>query len=373
MDNQNNNVIKPSSENLNNGEVQTPSTQEVKPQKKKLNPLIIVIALVVVGAIVVMFFFSGKSGTVNKKQNNKKDETIKFETEYEWANKYGEYLNSYFENLDKLDIAFVELTGDDIPELVLQYKDNTDNEAMEVLYLKNGDVSKTRTYNNARLYLITPVNVENVLWYIYIGTSDYGKYTILAQLIDGTALDATIKATNNDEVNKFKSDYIHSDYDLTYYEIEKKTFKEDYLTKVDRYEKDNEKTLEKINNLKETRNKYIIDNKIDVNATGTIQLNNYTLQVGVYEGVIHKADETEEKDTLEIKSLNSLVYKGKELTFSIAGNTLTCSDGTVFTADGNNQMTIMDPDIGPITYKIPKVEDATDEDNKDEEKVESSN
>ena len=153
-------------------------------------------------------FFGGSKGKSPLKGNDNKEEKITFDTSYEWANTYGLYIQDYFENIDKFDIAFVDLTNDEVPELVMNYVDKAGEEATDILFIKNGEVSKTRTYNNTRLYLITPVNIEEVLWYLYIGNNTYGKYTIASQLIDGTALDATIKATNDDEVKKYNSDLL---------------------------------------------------------------------------------------------------------------------------------------------------------------------
>lgn len=388
MNNQNDNVIRPNfnhdsnqvvnsndtavtgdgNSNVTNASTNTNTTVTTNPVgqsnkgKKKFNPLVVVIALVVVIVLVggYTMFFGGSKGKSPLKGNDNKEEKITFDTDYEWANTYGLYIQDYFENIDKFDIAFVDLTNDEVPELVMNYVDKAGEEATDILFIKNGEVSKTRTYNNTRLYLITPVNIEEVLWYLYIGNNTYGKYTIVSQLIDGTALDATIKATNDDEVKKYNSDYVHSNYELIFYEIEKDTFKDDYLTKVQRYEDDTNNINNEIEKLKENRNKYITDNNIDVTQEKVIKLNDYTLEIGEYKGELFSSINGEiesTEDILRITSLNTLYYNNVELTFTVVGNTLSCNDGTIFTVVGNNQLQIMDEDTGPVTYAIPKPED----------------
>ncbi len=356
MNNQDNNVIRPNFGNNSSGGQE----KNIKPNsgKPKKNNKVLIIAIVVV---IILFggyylLFGKTSGGIIGKKDSSKDEKITFDTEYDWANKYGLYIQDYFEKLDKFDIALVDLNKDSTPELVINYLDNSERKTTDIIYIKNKKVNKTRAYNSASLCLITPINLNEVLWYLYIGNNTYGKYTIASQLIDGTALDATIKATNNTEVTNYKNNYLRSDFELTFYEVEKKTFKDDYLTKVNRYNEDKEKINEEISNLQKEREKYIIDNGIDTTKDKTIKLHSYTLEVGEYTGTLYatnNGETTTSTDTLTINTLNTLTYQNKELKFTVAGDTITCDDGTVFTAVGNNQIQIVDKDKGPITYKIP--------------------
>ncbi len=357
MDNQNNNVIKPSI-NVNGEEVKQENNVNTNKPKKKFNPIVVVIALVVViGFIGGYFFLNGNSSSGPTKKEEKQDEKITFDTDYDWANKYGEYLNDYFENFDKIDIAFAELNSNTSgPELIVRYTDR-DVEMSDILYLKNNEVFKTRQYSNAKFYLITPVTLEQVEWYLYIGDNRFGKYTIASQLIDGTALDATIKATNEDEVSQYNKDYVHSKYELVFYEIEKGTFKDDYLTKVKRYEDDRNNEDEAIRTLKEDRLKYISDNNIDISSATLLKVNNYTLEFGIYLGNIYSSTDgniESTTDNLVLNALDGLIYKGENHKFTVAGNTLTLDDGTVFTAIGNNQLQTVVENVGPVIYKIPE-------------------
>lgn len=361
MDNQNNNVIKPSFETNGSGSsesipTRTPGAQKLVKRKKRLNPIILIVLLAIVGGGLYLVF-TGKAGNIVKNPLKAEEEKITFDTEYEWANLYGEYIQDYFANYDKFDIAFVELTGDTVPELAIKYTDKSENVATELLTIQNNAVSKTRAYNSAKLTLVTPVKLEEVLWYLYIGNNEYGKYTVASQLIDRTALDATIKVTNTEEVNKFNGSYVRSDFELTFYEIEKKSFKDDFLKKVDRYTEDQEKIDEAINKLKESRNKYINDNNIDVTEEKTVKLNDFTLDFATYVGTLYENGEVAGTDNLIISSLNTLTFKGKELKFSVVGNSLNCDDGTVLSVTGNNKIQIIDPDYGPIVYTIPTEDD----------------
>lgn len=366
MDNQDNNVIKPSVEtktNVSNDNIppRTPGAQKLVKRKKRLNPIIIIVLLAVVGGGLYLVF-TGKAGNIVKNPLKDEEEKITFKTEYEWANLYGEYIQDYFANYDKFDIAFVELTGDTTPELAIKYTDKSEKISTELLTIKNNAVSKTRSYNNAKLTLVTPINLEEVLWYLYIGNNEYGKYTIASQLIDRTALDATIKVTNTEEVNKFNSSYVRSDFELTFYEVEKKSFKDDYLKKVDRYSEDQGKIDEAINKLKENRNKYITDHNIDVTDVKAVKLNDFTLDFATYVGTLYKDGEEAGTESLVISSLNTLTFRGKELKFSVVGNSLNCDDGTVLSVTGNNKIQFVDPENGPILYTIPKEEDENKKD-----------
>lgn len=331
-----------------------------KPKKKLNIKLILILLIVAVGGYVGYSFISG-NGPIGTLGNKKEEEKIEFKTDYDWANKYGEYLQKYFDKADKFDIAFVNLNEEETPELIINYVTANKVNATEILFINNGDVNNTRAYNNASFHLITPINLKDVKWYLYINNDRiYGKYTIVSQLINGTALDATIKATNNEEINYFNSNYLHSGFSLTFYEIKKESFKDNYLTKVERYISDKEKIDNAISSLNSEYDKYIEENNIDLSKEKTIKLNNYTLEVTTYKGMLYELDEDGSQISTELEltfnSLNTLTFKDEELTFTIEGNTITCSNGLVISVLSKNEFQLHEKSV-PVTFRIPKEEE----------------
>ncbi len=356
MDNNPNlDVIKPS-ENHNSNQNSLNEEKKLIKTKKPINKKLIFLIIGLIVIFIIVFIFINKPQSNNNSSSNKdKDSpnTQTINTEYDWANKYGEYLLNNYKDYDTYDIAFADLDDNKTPELIVKYSLNNRN-VYEILSISQNQIKKTRNYNNADFYLITPLIKKDIAWYIYIGDTNYGTYTILSELIAGTALDSTIKATNNTEVNNYLKNYLSSPFKLTFYEIEKKNFMDDYLKKVNKYESDSNAIQKAIAELSDNYDQYILEHG-PVTGQNYLSLTSFKLDFGPYIGhTFHTVEDkvVSEEVSLEIIDNNIIKKDNEELTFTITGNTIICSNGLQLNVIGNNQFEIKDENDITTTYNL---------------------
>ena len=350
----------------NENNVVTEDKTKVKVNKmplSKKNKLILFVGLGIIAIFIIILIISSFKTKNNSLPNgvNENGEMV-IDSSYDWANKYGASLYDTFKESDKLEIAFVNVNTTTEPEMIIKYNDEQDRLVWQIYSIDKDDVKKTRKFFNADFYLITPITNKNISWYMYIGSKNYGTYTIMSQLVDGTALDSSIKATNDTEVGKYLKEYLHSNYKLVFYEVEISNFKDDFLKKVDKYTEDNENAQKEIDKLSDQYDEYVLEHG-NGEEIPIIKLAAFTLQAGTYEGKLYKSvdgNTTFELVYVQIIDYNTLKYNNKELKFTVEGNDLKCDDDVTINVNGNNKFDITDENGVNVSYEL-KVEEEKEE------------
>ncbi len=218
-------------------------TKKVKPvkekkRKKKSNPLtlLIILAIAVVG---IFLFINNKSGNIGiGAQGNQIVSKEKIETGTKWGDDYAYYIQKFFDKLEIMEIAFVDFDDDQEPEMILKYKDVNQDEAMMFFYIYENNVYESKKFYDGTFKILYSLKNHESKWYLYLASSkNYGAYTSASKLMNGIAYDSDIKVNNMEEKKKFNANYMESNFTVTYYNVDKKKFIEDFETVVSRYDK----------------------------------------------------------------------------------------------------------------------------------------
>ncbi len=212
----------------------------LKPKKKVNKTLIVVLIFVVIFGGVMLLMSQGGKGPVNN--GNKKEEEkqeIKVNVGTEWGNKYLTYLLENKPELKTYEISFIDTNNDEVPEMFLKYKDNSDKESMKILYIADdGYVYESKYYRDYRIRYIYSLKDKTTSWYLFLtSTKHYGSYTMISKVIDEMAFDADIKATNDALLIEYGKKYYDTDYNVIFYTIKENSYEADFKEFISRYDK----------------------------------------------------------------------------------------------------------------------------------------
>ncbi len=212
----------------------------LKPKKKVNKTLIVVLIFVVIFGGVMLLMSQGDKGSVNN-GNNKEEEIneIKVNVGTEWGDKYLAYMMEKKPELKNYEISFIDTNADDIPEMFIKYKDNSDKEAMKILYIADdGYVYESKYYRDYRIRYIYSLKDKTISWYLFLTTTKhYGSYTMISKIIDDMAFDADIKASNDAQLIEYGKKYYDTDYNVVFFSIKENSHEDDFKEFVSRYQK----------------------------------------------------------------------------------------------------------------------------------------
>lgn len=303
MDQQNNQVNNVPNANQQNNQVNgvQPSNnfslnnQNNKPfkLKKKPNLLIILIILLVIGGIAYFIFTKVNIITTQPKDKEEEIEKIKVDTGESWGDKYALYVQDLLLTVDRFDITYIDFNDDNIPEAIVKYSTDTEDDLIYILTINNDEVSATKVFHNASFKLLYSTLTDEVNWYIYIKREDkYGAYTLMSKILAGTALDSDIKATNDKEIATFNANYVASPYEQKYYEVKESSFADDFKTSVSKYDDYLTDTNDAITKLFDDNKATTTTPELDDNDYITI--NNFVLHYGEYVTEVPKYENGEQ-------------------------------------------------------------------------------
>ena len=324
--------------------------------KKKVNNKIVLLALLVLVIFGGGYYFMGKSKMpmVNNNPNNGNPEgnaeanIIKIETGSKWADEYSVQLQKYYDTFDAVDVTFIDLNFDDTPEMIVKYTEDK-KENIQIFYFteKTNSVTSTKAFPNSDIELIYSLYDGKSRFYLHIKNTDkYGTYTEAPRLIAGTVYKVDIEATNDKAVTDFKEHYVVSDYKLTYYEVKKDSFEENFKTileRKDRYASEISEARDKLEEENEDRVEKIVDDKDSLESA------NFKLVYGKYLPDENRITDGSINDNIYLNNDGTLKIGSKEYRFDLQTNYLILDDGTRFKIIGNDSFMI--EDNGGIIYR----------------------
>ena len=327
-------------------------TQPAK-SKKKVNNKVVLLALIVLIVFGIGYYYMGnKKNPVMKKNptptSNATEKKInKIETGVEWGDEYSVEAQRFFDTFDAIDVAFVDLDFNDSPEMIVKYTEEKKT-SLQVFYLTTSKaVSSSKAFANAELNLIYSLIDGKSRFYVHVKTSDkYGIYIETEKIIAGTVKKGDIETYNDKQVSAFKENYVVSNYDVTFYEVKKGSFAENFKTMIDRYERYN-------NEIEDEKDKLEEDNKANV-----VKKDDDNDSLITYEYKVAYGKYTPDELHITDGSINPNVYINKDGTITIGEETfrfevnslaLVLENGKEFTVIGNDA--IRYEDNGGIIYR----------------------
>lgn len=296
------------------------------------------IVLAVVSVIAIVIFIAANNSVKPNNQFLNEDGSVAIETGTKWGDAYANYVYQEMGEMSKYDVSFVDLNNDDIPEMLFKYLDNDEKDTLKILYLYRDEVLVTKTYHNYSLYLLYSVKEKNTGWYIYINNgNNYGAYTSLAKIVNGTVKDSDIKARTDKEVEAYKRAYVDGKYSLTFYEIKMDNFIEDFTTVVGRYDAYKSKIEDASTNLINDNSDLTYEEIIESNLSDTedsFVINGYRLKYGNY----YSSDGGVEQPIMEVTKDKTIIFYGKTYSFSTSTRTFIISVDDFIEIKGNNTL-----------------------------------
>ena len=261
--------------------------------------IIIGVAVIIIAAVVLYTLMSGKK--VNMFKNNKQKapvEIVALDLDTSWGKEYSVAAQNVYEQqeVDKIDVTFINLDFTDEPEMIVKYIDSSKREAMVVYSIDHttGKAKNTKTFTQASLAMLFSLEDGDVEWYLYISSGKkYGTYTRFSKIISGT-----VKATDEDvrtekSLNEFNEKYIQSQYKVIYYEVNKAKFEENFKTIYGRFTEYDNTIYEEKTNLESGNSENVIKRHDEGDYIDT---GKYYISYGVYDYVpITNQDESEVK------------------------------------------------------------------------------
>ncbi len=256
-----------------------------KPKKKATNKIILLALIVLVVFGIGYYSIGNKKSPVIKKNNNanktQETEYKKLDTGLDWADEYSVEVQKFFKSFDSVDIAFIDLDFLGTPEMIVKYTEDKKT-SLQIFSINSSTnvVSSSKSYPNSSIELIYSLYEGVSRFYVHIKNTDkYGTYTEANKIIAGTVYKPDIEATNDNQLNDFKAHYVVSDYDITYYEVKKASFAENYKTMLDRRDRYASEISEEKDKLNEA-NKDKVEKKEDSNDS--LATAGYKLVYGKY-------------------------------------------------------------------------------------------
>lgn len=334
----------PITQNVNQTEVKeesidpnfSPNNYIKKNNKKKMIIIIIAVVVVIIGFLLV----NNKMPSIgNKNKAVPGEETkINVETGSNWGNSYAFYVQDYFKDRDTIDLAFIDINFDDVPEMIIKYKDTNNQEVIKIMQYANNEVSESKEFRNASFRLIYQIKEKDVRWYLFINSmGKYGTFTEVTKICNGTAFDSDIKYTNDKEIASFNKNFISSEYKFVYFPIEKESFEKDMKNAVSKF--DNKELNEVVAKLKED-NKNLEPEEEIIDDNPAFNVGEYSLTYGTYfvEVDVYTNGEISgtEKRYITINRNKTLTINGEVISFKVFSNTVILSNGVSFIVSNND-------------------------------------
>ena len=344
-------------------QTQAKPTQPVKGKKFnfKMDKKTLIIVAIVVVVLMIVFALSGKGGKglFGGGKNNQVDPNAKnivaVDVDTTWGKKYAEVSQELFynylldgkeQNIDRFDVAFINVDFTDAPEMLIKYRDVNNKEYFLMYYYnKKNRLKESKHFTSFDIKLLYSYQDGDANWYVNIingNINKYGTYTMLSKVVAETVIAPDIKATNDKELNDFSENYAVSDYKIIFYEVKKESFEKDYRTIYDRvYEYANAIDAEKEN----LKNQYGKEEKKEIDTKPYLVVGNYKLVYGDYK---YSPMKRVDGSFIESKYSNTTIKINNNKTISIGntvhkytmnGNVINLDDGSVIKVSENDEFT----------------------------------
>lgn len=342
---------------------------DLKPKKKKkitIDKKTMVVLGVVLVIVVVIFIAANKDSAIGNLFSDEEEITT-ISTGSKWGDAYANYLSQHIEGISKYDVSFIDLNGDDTPEMLFQYLDENNEDTLRIYYLYRDEVLVTKIYHNYSLHLLYSVINKDAGWYIYIDNGyGYGAYTNLGKIVDGTAKDSDIKARNDKEVETYKRAYVDGKYKISFYEIKSDDFVNDFTSYVSKYSEYKTNNEDAVTTLISENSGLVYEEKTENNLSDTDEsfvINGYRLYYGNYYGNTDLG-----QVVLNINDDKTITYLGDKYTYSSTDRCFINSTSEVISVSGNNSLI-----YNGIVFKYNASNDMNDDSNNVTEKEDLDN
>jgi hypothetical protein len=282
-----------------------------------------------------------------------------------WGDEYSVEAQRFLDSFDAIDVAFIDLDFNDVPEMIVKYTEDKKTSLQIFSLTDSNSVRGSKAFVNANLELIYSLYDGQSRFYVHIKNSDkYGTYTEAKKVITSVVKKADIEETNDNQISEFKSHYVVSDYSITFYEVKKSSFAENFKTMLERHER-YAKEIEEARDTLDDNNKANVEKKVDTNDS--LIAKEYKLAYGKY---------TPDEVYITDGSINPNIYLNSDSTITIGDVTyrfeynngyLLLEDGRAFKVVGNDS--ILTEGDGEIIYRAENPINMTEEEKREIEKA----
>lgn len=208
----------------------------LKDSRKNKKVIIMVLGVLVVLVGVVLFVSMQKKYNLGGPQLNE-DGTIAIETGTTWGDSYATFIQKEMVDYTQYDVSIVDLDFNGTPEMLVKYQDKNEQDTLKIFYITEDEVFSTKYYHLYSIHMLYSVTTKEVNWYIHITSNgEYGAYTRLDKVINGTTYDSDIKTSTAKLLEEFKKSYVDAKYKLVFYQVNSNSFENDIKTVISRYE-----------------------------------------------------------------------------------------------------------------------------------------
>lgn len=307
------------------------------PRKNKKTITMVLGVLIVLIAIVLFISFQKKFNIGAHPVDE--DGAIIVETGTEWGNTYATFIQKEMVDYTSYDVALVDLDFNNVPEMLVKFKDKNDLDTLKVFYITEGEVFSTKEYHLYSLHLLYSVVDKEVGWYIHIKTTgEYGAYTSLDKMINGNAYDSDIKTTTESLLEEFKKAYVDAKFKIVFYQINQENFIEDIKTVVNRnatYEKDIKAAINKLKNDNADKEYKPPVDKEYGNLEYLI-VKGRKIEFGTYRAIEHAGTDLEKHLFIVLKRDGNLTYEDSNYVYDVGFNSIVFGNDKVLDVVGNN-------------------------------------
>lgn len=308
------------------------------PRKNK--KLIITVFGVLVAIIgIVLFISMQKKYNIGGPQLND-DGTIAIETGTKWGDSYATFIQKEMADYTQYDVALVDLDFNGTPEMLVKYQDKSEQDTLKIFYITEGDVFSTNYFHLYSIHMLYSIVTKEVNWYIHISSiGEYGAYTRLDKVINGTTYDSDIKTSTAKLLEEFKKSYVDAKYKLVFYQVNSNSFENDIKTIVSRYstyEKDINNTIDKLKDDSSDK-EYTSDNS----GSAYENLDNLTVKgrkisFGTYLGYYNDENNIAQTSQIVLSRNGMLTYNGLSYKYEVGYDKIIFDNDNYLDVTDNN-------------------------------------
>ena len=338
--------------------------------------IILGVVIIAIVAIVLYTLMSEKKlGIFNKNKAPEPVEIVALDLDTRWGKEYSVVAQNVYEQqeVDKIDVSFINLDFTDEPEMIIKYLDAAEKEYMVIYSIDNvtGTPKNTKTFSNATLLMMFSLKDGDCEWYLNIASGKkYGTYTRLSKIISGTVKSTDEDVRTDKALSEFNERYIKSEYKIVYYQVNKDKFEENFRTIYGRFNEYDDKIFEEKKNLESGNAENVIKRHDEGEFFDT---GGYYLSFGQYDYVPVKNAEGVEVTSkynqyvITINrdgtfSMNGEIHKyevhGEYITLDNAESIRVIDNNTIiYDVEGGIKFTAHDPYVKPEEPAAPEEKD----------------
>ncbi len=329
----------------------------LKDSKKNKKIILIALGVLVLIVGIILFLSFQKKFNIGGPQLNE-DGTIAVETGTSWGDKYATFIQKEMKDYTSYGVALADLNFDDTPEMLVKYTDKYDKDTLKIFYIEKNKTFSTKYFHLYSIHILYSIQTKEVGWYLHITSSgEYGAYTSLEKIVNGTAWDSDIKTNTVKLLDKFKKSYVDAEYEMVFYQVNLNNFEKDMTTVIGRYNTYKKNIDAAILKLKDNNKDLVYDDGTGVNIyenAENIAVNGRKLSFGTYFTTVNDGEE----DKVEFVILSrdgTITYRGRSYKFEVGYDKIVFNNDQELSVPENNTF-----DYGGSHYQLFKHEDGTE-------------